>query len=213
MVCYLDFFPLYWSMSVVLNYLALGDSYTIGEAVSRDLTFPFQLVTRLREKGITCNDPLIIARTGWTTQNLITAIKQNQELLPQYDLVTLLIGVNNQYQGIDIKIYPNHFRELLETAIKLTGGNKKRVIIVSIPDYAYTPFGKQSATITREIDEYNRIAEEIAKEESITYVNITDISRRGLEDKDLIAEDNLHPSGKMYSEWIQRIIIPVETLF
>ncbi len=151
-------------------------------------------------------DPVFIARTGWTTTQLKTAIAQTQ-LKPGYDLVSLLIGVNNQYQKKNIEIYRQEFRELLETALSLAGGDASRVIVLSIPDYAYTPFGRtsNSAKTSQEIDLYNAINLGITKEYNIAYFDITPISREGLDDPALIAGDQLHPSGKMYSRWVDLI--------
>lgn len=189
-----------------LDYLALGDSYTIGQGVNFDDRFPVQLVNQLRSAGVMIADPVFIARTGWTTTQLKTAIAQTQ-LKPGYDLVSLLIGVNNQYQKKNIEIYRQEFRELLETALSLAGGDASRVIVLSIPDYAYTPFGRtsNSAKTSQEIDLYNAINLGITKEYNIAYFDITPISREGLDDPALIAGDQLHPSGKMYSRWVDLI--------
>lgn len=194
------------SMVDTLHYLALGDSYTIGQSVNYDDRFPVQLVNQLRSAGVMIADPVFIARTGWTTTQLKTAIAQTQ-LKPGYDLVSLLIGVNNQYQKKNIEIYRQEFRELLETALSLAGGDASRVIVLSIPDYAYTPFGRtsNSAKTSQEIDLYNAINLGITKEYNIAYFDITPISREGLDDPALIAGDQLHPSGKMYSRWVDLI--------
>lgn len=184
-----------------LHYLALGDSYTIGESVKYEERYPVQLVQQLRQKGFTIAEPTIIARTGWTTTQLKTAIQQ-AKLEKEYDLVSLLIGVNNQYQGMKIDFYKTEFQELLKKAIELAGGDNRRVFVISIPDYAYTPFGRNSTSISKEIDAYNAINLSITAYYGITYFDITPISRKGLEQPNLIATDDLHPSGIMYAQWV-----------
>lgn len=189
-----------------IYYLALGDSYTIGESVKTEERYPVQLAAKLRQAGVPVADPKIIARTGWTTRQLKQAIEsETATLREEYDLVSLLIGVNNQYQGVNIDIYKTEFRELLKKAIELAGGNNRRVFVISIPDYAYTPFGRNSSTISRQIDEYNAINLSITTEYNVSYYDITPISRKGLAQPDLVASDGLHPSGKMYEQWVELI--------
>lgn len=189
-----------------VKFLALGDSYTIGESVAIKERWPVQLAEHLRQQGLTCSDPTIIATTGWRTDNLKAAIEK-ANLKPEYTLVSLLIGVNNFYQGKSAESYKPEFEELLQTAITLAQGDKDRVIVVSIPDYGFTPFGeKDQPRITAGIDEFNRINKSVAAKLNITYVDITDISRNGLAEPDLVAEDGLHPSGKMYGMWVKRIL-------
>jgi len=189
-----------------VKFLALGDSYTIGESVAINERWPVQLAEQLRQQGLTCPDPTIVATTGWRTDNLKMAIEK-ANLKPEYTLVTLLIGVNNFYQGKSAESYMPEFEELLNTAIALAQGDKSRVIVLSIPDYGFTPFGeKDQLRITAGIDEFNRINKSVAAKLDITYVDITDISRNGLAEPDLVAEDGLHPSGKMYELWVKRIL-------
>lgn len=189
-----------------LSYLALGDSYTIGESVSESGRWPNQLVLALSKKGIAVSQPRIIATTGWRTDQLKDAIVK-ADLNNKYDLVSLLIGVNNQYQGKPAEQYAIEFEDLLKTAIRLANGKAEHVFVVSIPDYGYTPFGlAKKETISKEIDEFNRINKQIAELYKVAYYNITDISRKGLEDPELVAEDKLHPSGKMYTLWVNRIM-------
>jgi lysophospholipase L1-like esterase len=189
-----------------LHYLALGDSYTIGESVSELERWPNQLVDSLEKQGMYFDKPTIVATTGWRTDDLRHAIEQTK-LHKNYDLVSLLIGVNNQYQGKPVEEYSREFEELLETAISLAGGNKEHVFVVSIPDYGYTPFGESNQSrITAAIDDFNSINKEITERKGVAYVYITDISRNGLRQPDLVAHDNLHPSAKMYSLWVQRIL-------
>lgn len=189
------------------KYLALGDSYTIGESVPEDKRWPAQLVDSLLRLNITVNEYEIIARTGWTTAELQQGIT-NAELTPPYDLVSLLIGVNNQYRGYDIDIYRTEFQELIEQSIGFAGNDTSRVFVVSIPNYGVTPFGQSRGEerIRMELLEYDKIAEEIATKYGIPFVNITPISEEAKTDMSLIAEDELHPSGKMYSLWVQEMM-------
>jgi lysophospholipase L1-like esterase len=194
-----------------VKFLALGDSYTIGESVSEKERWPALLMDSLLKRGIECAEPKIIATTGWRTDQLKEAIK-NAGLSKDYTLVSLLIGVNNQYQGKSVASYKPEFEELLKIAVELAGGNKLHVFVISIPDYGFTPFGKQKrAEITKAIDTYNAANRAITEKAGVTYISITDISRRGFEQPDLVAADGLHPSGKMYMEWVKRILQLVDT--
>lgn len=184
-----------------MKFLALGDSYTIGESVAEDERWPNQLADRLNIPR-----PKIIATTGWRTDQLRAAIEADQ-LSSDYDLVSLLIGVNNQYQGKPAQQYEVEFEGLLKKAIELAGGQAQRVFVVSIPDYGFTPFGKaKHATITPQLNEFNAINKRIADQYKVAYFNITDISREGLAKPELVAADGLHPSGKMYRLWVDLII-------
>ena len=178
------------------TYLALGDSYTIGEGVPLNESFPHQLAQKLD-----LDTPKIIAKTGWRTDELLCAIYK-EKLLPKYDLVTLLIGVNNQYQGRSLLVYKNEFLSLLLKAKELG----EQVIVLSIPDYGFTPFGKQNPTITRELEAFNRVNRELSKALEVPYVNITELSRLAWEDASLLVEDELHPSGKQYGLWVEEIL-------
>jgi acyl-CoA thioesterase-1 len=192
-----------------INYLALGDSYTIGQNVCETCRFPEKLKKNLENLNPTNTYFLkIIAQTGWTTTRLISAISE-QNLTSNYDLVTLLIGVNNQYQNMPFSTYVHEFPELVNKAIALAKGDKSNVIVVSIPDYAYTPFGQQSsnsAKISTEIDSYNAFAKNYCLEKNIEFISITDITRQGLQDKKLVASDGLHPSELAYSYFVERIL-------
>ncbi len=189
-----------------LSYLALGDSYTIGESVHKSERWPNQLAQALTQKGTKVSQPKIIATTGWRTDNLKDALIK-AGLKNNYDLVSLLIGVNNQYQGKPTDQYAIEFEDLLKTAIQLAKGKSTNVFVVSIPDYGYTPFGlPKKETISKQIDEFNAINMEIAEKYKVAYYNITDISRKGLEEPSLVAADKLHPSGKMYKLWMERIL-------
>jgi lysophospholipase L1-like esterase len=188
-----------------MKYLALGDSYTIGESVTENERWPNQLADVLKLKGMLVDPPTIIATTGWRTDNLKNAI-DIAKLKPEYDLVSLLIGVNNQYQGKPLEPYKAEFEELLQTAIRLARGKKENVFIVSIPDYGYTPFGQpKQQKISAELDAFNEANEVTAKKYGVKYFYITDISRKGLAQPDLVAGDGLHPSGKMYKAWVDVI--------
>ncbi|MBW4891082.1 SGNH/GDSL hydrolase family protein [Mucilaginibacter sp. HMF5004] len=188
------------------QYLALGDSYTIGQSVNLSESFPYQLKAQLGQKGYSVADLKIIAVTGWTTANLINAIQQ-ANLTQKYDIVTLLIGVNNQYQGMSQADYRTQFVQLLNTAIGFANGNKMRVFVLSIPDYSVTPFatGYNKTQIATEIDQYNAINKDESTKAGVNYLNITDISRLAATDQSLIAYDGLHPSAKMYGLWVSTL--------
>lgn len=187
-----------------LKYLALGDSYTIGESVGKNEKYPVQLADSILSSG-TDIKLRIIARTGWTTDELSDAIKESK-IEEKFDIVSLLIGVNNQYRGRDADEYRIQFMELLQTAIDFADGNTGRVLVLSIPDWGVTPFaeGRDKVKISSEIDLFNKINKEVSEESGVKYFYITDISR--IPDPELIAVDGLHPSGKMYAEWVNRIM-------
>jgi lysophospholipase L1-like esterase len=185
------------------KFLALGDSYTIGESVTEKERWPVLLTEALRAAGHQFSDPEIIATTGWRTDDLKKAIIAAAPS-SDFDLVSLLIGVNNQYQGKSADDYKTEFEDLLKMAIGFAGGDKLKVFVVSIPDYGFTPYGREKqAIISRELDEFNSINRALCEEHGVPYFYITDISRRGLSEPDLVAADGLHPSGKMYSEWVE----------
>lgn len=193
-----------------VKYLALGDSYTIGESVDPAGRFPVQLQKKLTAAGYDLAEPEIIARTGWTTDELAEALAQSGKK-PEYRMVTLLIGVNNQYRGRDPEEYRLQFRQLLRDAIKLAGNNDRRVIVVSIPDYGYTPFGAPNRErISKEIDLFNQINREETGKTEARYADITPISRRGLSEPTLVANDRLHPSAEMYQLWVE-VLMPIAT--
>jgi len=185
--------------------LALGDSYTIGERVAVPDRWPNQLARTLRQRGLKVSDPDIIAKTGWTTDELSSAIDAAKPK-GRYDLVTLLIGVNNQYRGRDPEQYRKEFAALLQRAIGLAGGKAKRVVVVSIPDWGVTPFaeGRDRAKIAAEIDRFNAIAAEETKRADAKYADITPVSRKN---RTLVAPDGLHPSAAMYAQWVT-VILP-----
>lgn len=189
------------------KHLALGDSYTIGEAVSKEERWPEQLAARLFADSIRI-EPEIIATTGWTTDELLNGIVSENPSGP-YDLVSLLIGVNNQYRGYPIDQYEREFKQLLNKAIEFAGGNPYNVFVVSIPDYGVTPFAKEkgldSEKIAEELHRYNAIAEKIATLRDVRFINITPGSKDAANDPELIAEDGLHPSAKMYERWVDEM--------
>lgn len=189
------------------KYLALGDSYTIGESVEFAERFPVQLVHKLKFKGHEFAYPDIIAKTGWTTDELMAAIDQ-EDPSTDYDLVTLLIGVNNQYRGRDLENYKKEFEELLTQAISFAGGKKDRVSVISIPDYGVTPFGQQKGRkkIAKAIDQFNAANLTITDQYEVAYVDVTEISRKAYRRVNLIASDGLHPSGEMYGMWVEAIL-------
>jgi len=193
--------------NATFNYLALGDSYTIGESVCETCNYPTQLIDSLNQtfkKKVSVN---IIAKTGWTTKDLLDAIAIKNPS-NNYDFVTLLIGVNNQYQGQEFSVYEKEFPELLQKAIIFANGKKENVLVISIPDYAFTPFGKDSGKskkISVEIDVYNAYAKKISEENNIDFINITDVTRNGLKEPNLVAQDGLHPSKKAYKKIVERI--------
>jgi lysophospholipase L1-like esterase len=188
-------------ISMNLRYLALGDSYTIGESVAEAERFPNQLAVLLSNEGLN-TEVKIIARTGWTTDELWAGIQKNPPA-PPYDMVSLLIGVNNQYRGRDIEEYREGFVFLLGKAVEFAGGDVKRVIVFSIPDWGVTPFaaGRDEKQIAAEIDSFNKVNFDETKRAGAHYVDVTPVSRLVTNDPTLIAADGLHPSGKMYAEW------------
>ncbi|WP_410429540.1 GDSL-type esterase/lipase family protein [Pedobacter lusitanus] len=171
-------------------------------------SFPYQLTVSLSKQALNLSAPKIIATTGWTTGELIAGIKA-ENLNRKYDLVTLLIGVNNQYRGNSIAIYRNEFKELLKTAVGFAGGNTAHVFVVSIPDWGSTAYGAQSGrdvkAIAREIDAFNTVNREETLQAGISYTDITPGSRKASADASLITTDGLHPSGKMYKEWAEAL--------
>jgi len=187
--------------------LSLGDSYTIGQSVCETCRFPVQLKDSIIsnfESDLNI-DLKVIARTGWTTTSLINAIL-TEDLSSNYDLVTLLIGVNNQFQGQPFSVYETEFPELINTAVSKAKGDKNNLIVLSIPDYAYTPFGNGNVNISTDIDKYNAYAENYCVNNDIVFVNITDITRMGLDITALVASDGLHPSELAYSKFVEKIL-------
>jgi lysophospholipase L1-like esterase len=191
-----------------IRYLALGDSYTIGESVDESGRWPNQLAGLLGQHGYPI-DVTIIARTGWTTGELWDGI-QARDISPPYDVVSLLIGVNNQYRGRDLKEYREQFVFLLNKSIEYAGGDADRVIVLSIPDWGVTPFAgsRDTKQIAQEIDHFNAVNREETERAGAHYVDITPVSRQAVNDPALIAGDGLHPSANMYALWAE-LAMPV----
>ena len=192
-----------------LRWLALGDSYTIGQSVEDSERYAVQAAGLLRAGGADMKEPEIIAVTGWTTQNLLDAIK-NKPPLPAYAIVTLLIGVNNQYQGQSLATYSSQFTSLVAQSIQLAGNRPGRVIVLSIPDYSVTPFaaGLNRAAIARDIDAFNAAGRDISGQYKVRWLDVTGSSRLAAHDPGLIAADSLHFSGREYRNWAQ-LLAPV----
>lgn len=189
-----------------LSYLALGDSYTIGQNVAVDQRWPVLLAKDLKTKGIAVRSPEIIATTGWTSTHLLyslTALPPSKK----YDLVSLLIGVNNQFQGLGIKQYRQEFHELLLKSIDYANGKAEKVFVLSIPDWGVTPSASPAnrEKIAKEIDQFNAVAKEECDNLKILFIDITPISRQALDDPAMIANDQLHFSGKMYQLWVDKV--------
>ncbi|WP_207492687.1 SGNH/GDSL hydrolase family protein [Aridibaculum aurantiacum] len=193
------------------SYLALGDSYTIGESLPIFESFPYQVVQMLRKKNMLFHAAEIVAKTGWTTFELAEHLIHTQ-LNQQYDFVTLLIGVNNQYRGLSAKDYEADFEFLLKKAVHLAGDKADHVIVLSIPDWGATPFaeGRDKEKIASEIDAFNSINERISKLYSCQYINITPGTREAANDASLVAADKLHPSAKEYERWAAQVAEVVE---
>lgn len=196
-----------------ISFLSLGDSYTIGESVPEADRWSVQLAELLRKDGLAVAPPDIIARTGWTTAELAAGIAQAKND-KTYDLVSLLIGVNNQYRGQSIERYRTEFRSLLDTSVRYAKGNKNRVFVLSTPDWGVSPFGKSSdrAKIAREIDAFNAVAREECEKAGILFIDVTPISRLGLNDPSMFASDDLHFAGKMYGLWAKEALPKVKGL-
>lgn len=188
------------------SYLALGDSYTIGESVPENKNFPHQVVDLLRKEKINIDEPAIVAKTGWTTDELLEQLSRTRLAVP-FDFATLLIGVNNQYRGRSEKEYAQQFEELLQQAIGYAGDKADHVIVLSIPDWGGTPFAKDRDRnkIAKEIDSFNAINEKIAKQYKVHYINITPFTREAASDRTLVADDGLHPSAKDYARWAKLV--------
>ena len=194
----------------LINYLALGDSYTIGQGLEESERWPNQLGQKLEENGYEIGAIDIIAKTGWTTTNLINNIELTE--LGEFNLVSLLIGVNNQFQNKSFEIFRSEFDLLVEKSIQITGSNK-RVFILSIPDYGVTPFGSSNSDmIAQELDMYNDYMNQRCFEQNISFVNITEISRQLADSPGSLAEDNLHPSGSQYAKWVEEMFPTVIAL-
>lgn len=193
------------------TYLALGDSYTIGEQVEAKDNFPHQSVALLNKAGYDVAEPEIIAVTGWTTDELAAAIKA-EHITGTYSFVTLLIGVNNQYRGRSVENYREEYTQLLEQAIDFAGGDPAKVFVLSIPDWGVTPFaeGRDREKIAEEIDAYNAAKEEITKAHKCHWLEITHSTREHGTDESYLVGDKLHYSGKEYKVWAEQLVPMIE---
>ncbi|KAB7529628.1 SGNH/GDSL hydrolase family protein [Flagellimonas olearia] len=202
----LSFIPIF-SQNDSITFLALGDSYTEGTGEVQPNGWPAQLVSLLNKKKKSIASPKIVAKVGWTTTDLITHIN-SEDLQPPYDLVSLLIGVNNQYQGLPLDTFKAEFPALLETAIRLANNNPDNVFVLSIPDYSVTPYArfKDKKKIAQELETYNSIIEDVANQYQVQFIEITELSQKAAFNRSLIASDSLHPSGKMYKTWAKKIV-------
>lgn len=191
----------------IKTYLALGDSYTIGEGVALHESFPCQLVNLLRLDAVEMAAPEIVAKTGWTTDELLAQIKQTK-FLPKYDLVTLLIGVNNQYRGRSKENFKEEFAQLLQLAIDFAGEKAKNVFVLSIPDWGITPFaeGRDRLQIAEEIDAFNAVCQHQATAAGCRFIDITTSQRTDGNRPEFLAADGLHPSGREYAKWAEKIL-------
>jgi len=195
------------------TFLALGDSYTIGQNVPSNDNFPNQTVQLLKTSGIDFKPAEIVATTGWTTDELQNNINNHTFTFP-YNIVTLLIGVNNQYRGRPVDTYKPEFENLLKQAIQFAGGKADHVIVLSIPDWGVTPFaaGRDRAQIAREIDEYNAANKTISENYKVHYIDITPWTREAANDLSLVASDGLHPSAKEYKRWSEKLADKIKPL-
>ncbi len=188
------------------TYLALGDSYTIGEAVPMHENFPHQAVELLKQQNIDVAAPVIVAKTGWTTDELAMAIREHN-IMETFSFVTLLIGVNNQYRGRELDNYKEEFIQLLDQAVGFANDKREHVFVLSIPDWGVTPFAddRNREEIAREIDAYNKAAKEITSHYKCHYLDITESTRHNRNNALFLAEDKLHPSTKEYSVWAAKL--------
>ncbi|KQS27145.1 lysophospholipase [Dyadobacter sp. Leaf189] len=196
-----------------MRYLALGDSYTIGESVDESERWPVLFAKAMRTAGKPVQAPYIVAQTGWTTGDLLLGL-QNYNPTEKYDLVSLLIGVNNQYQGRSLEEYRQQFRTLLLRSIDYANGDTGNVFVLLTPDWGVTRYGEgRRDEIAREIDEFNAVAKEECDKEQVLFIDITPLSRRALQDPTMIARDQLHFSGKMYQMWVDEVLKNVKSRF
>lgn len=188
------------------TWLALGDSYTIGEGVPLHENYPYQVLQLLRNQGLLFHAPEIIAKTGWTSNELIAHLHQVR-LQPEYDYVSILIGVNNQYRGMEVKDFETTLEWLSEKALHLTNNHAEKVIVISIPDWGVTPFAQDRDTsmIHDAIDQFNAVNQKISKEKGFLYIDITTEYRSTGMLQESVVDDQLHPSGKVYKEWAEKV--------
>ena len=194
-----------------MRFLALGDSYTIGEGVAEEERWPSHLTRCLEREGLPITDVQLVAQTAWTTDELADAIDEARPRGP-FDLVTLMIGVNDQYRSRPVDAFSPEYERLLQRSIRFAGGRPGRVIAISIPDWGATPFAKERdrSRIGREIDAYNARSREVAERAGVSWVDVTPLSRATLSEPSLVTADGLHPSGQMYARWCE-LIAPAAT--
>lgn len=195
------------NMDTTLKYLALGDSYTIGVSVAEHERWPVLFAKKLETMGVEVEEPRIIAQNGWTTTDLQDSINK-AAINENFDIVSLCIGVNNQYQGKDIEEYRTELKALLQTAIEFAGDRKENVIVLSIPNWGLTPFAKDRdiSLITKQIELFNTVKKEECKKAGIEFINITPLTIEVVENPELLAKDSLHYSGKMHKRWVDEVI-------
>ena len=199
------------TMSGTLTYLALGDSYTVGQSEPQAESYPFQLADSLNDHSIKVAVPTVIATTGWTTDDLINAISESGITGKTYSFVTLLIGVNDQYQGLSIDNYRQKFTRVLNEAISFANGDAGKVFVLSTPDYGVTPFAQgRDSVIYPQIQAFNAVSQTISKSAGVNYIDVTTVSRTVISNPSLLAPDGLHYSGAMYALWV-RLLEPVVT--
>jgi lysophospholipase L1-like esterase len=195
----------------VRRFLALGDSYTIGEGVAAEERWPELLVGLLAARGVAVSPPRVIARTGWTTRDLTRALDAERPVGP-FDIVSLMIGVNDQFRGDDVDGYAARFETLLGRAVELAGGVRSRVLVLSIPDYGVTPFargfGMDAREVARDVDRFNEAARRATQRAGARWIDLTPASRQAADDLELLARDGLHPSAKLHAEWA-RLALPL----
>lgn len=191
-----------------LKYLALGDSYTIGESVDESGRWPVQFAEKMNQIGqVKISQPTILAQTGWTTSDLSKAMTEQKIDSQKFDLVSLLIGVNNQYQHLSLEAYKSEFASILDRAISIAGGDNSKVFVLSIPDYGFSPFGQKNQTaISKELKEFNEACFSITTAKGVVFYNITPISQQWPDKQGLVAEDGLHPSELQYRMWVDEIL-------
>lgn len=197
------------------TFLALGDSYTYSESVVENQKLPYQIAVQLNGLGLETASAEVIARTGWTTRDLLANLNSNPPSLPNYSIVTVLIGVNNQFQGGSQEVYKREFTDVLDKAISYAGNYADHVFVLSIPDWGVMPFAsnRNRDLIAKQIDSFNIINKQISLSKNVHYTDITDISRLAASNASLIAIDGLHPSGEQYRMWANRLVTTIRAAF
>lgn len=209
LILYFSFFQTLMAQQKAFSILFLGDSYTIGEGVTESQNYPNQLVSVLKSNGFQIKTHKIVAKTGWTSGELVEYLLNDEDYY-KYDLVFLCIGVNNQYRGLDINVFKKELTTLINYSIIFSGNKSENVILLTIPDYGFTPFGiSKKETISKEINFYNSHIEESANASNCGFINITESSRNN--NKEMLTSDDLHPSALQYKLWVDRIFEMAKT--